>query len=153
MRAAPIRAELVPTNFSTRYSCHCCGGSTERVGVLCEVPESHPTHAGFRVCERCLEAGNPAEKMRKHVDALEQRAAALRDIADRLQVPSFADWQHAERVADACLVLYQATDDFETPKSEALAWPIERQMEIIARAKEAYDAITAARELRRRAAQ
>ncbi len=102
--------------------------------MLCEVPKSHPTHAGFRVCEKCLKAGDVQQQMLDHADELEQRAKYLRDTASRLQVPTYAEWQYADRVADAVQVLYHTTD-FEVPTNEVLAWPREQQLEIIARAE------------------
>ncbi len=123
--ASEIRAELIRTNCYTRFPCHACGGKTEKVGVLCEVPESHSTAAGFRVCERCLEAGDLVERMRGHAEVLEQRAIEVRDIASRLRVPSYHDWLHAER-------LFNALYDEDTPFEEAMAWPVQKQLQFIA---------------------
>ncbi len=122
--ASEIRAELIRTNLYTRWPCHACGGMTEKVGVLCEVPESHSTAARFRVCERCLEAGDLVERMLGYAEVLEKRAIEVRDIASRLRVPSYHDWLHAER-------LHNALYDEDTTFEEAMAWPVEKQLQSI----------------------
>lgn len=94
----PIRAELVNTNFHTRWECHSCGGRTEKLGTLTEV--THGEAEGFRICETCLEAGDVPARMLKHADELEEwakkRAASLRDIAPRLQWPAWAEFVRKE---------------------------------------------------------
>ena len=94
----PIRAELVSTNFYTRWECHACGGNTEKVGTLTEV--AHGEAEGFRICETCLEAGDVPARMLRHADELEawaqKRAASLRDIAPRLQWPAWAEFVRKE---------------------------------------------------------
>lgn len=137
-----IRAELVPTHGYFRLSCHCCGGTTEKHLVATEVPKSHPKHAGFRICERCLEAGNANEQLLEHAAELEQRAAELRDMAGRLRVPTLAEWKRADDFLDALVVLAQLGEDGDLPNvtaEDALAWPVERQREVIRRARDAYE--------------
>jgi hypothetical protein len=130
--APSIRAELKATNFYTRWTCHCCGGHTEKVGVLCEVPADHELHAGFRVCERCLEAGDINARLLKHAAQLEQEAAELRSLAGRLVVPSFVEWEHANALRDAC-----AWNRDGATYEEVSAWPMARQLELMARCESA----------------
>ena len=125
MSVQPIHAELVCASMCTRWACHVCGGHTEKESVLCEVPKSHETHAGFRVCEKCLEDGDLDAKLLHHATTLEAQAAALRDTVGRLRVPSFADWLRMGSLLNA---IYE-TDHSPT---EALSWPLERQLATIA---------------------
>lgn len=90
-----VKAELRETNFFTRYYCHVCGGCTEKVAILTEVPDGE--YEGFRVCERCLEAGDIPAKMCKHADELNEFAEELRKLAPALEVPSRDEYQAAER--------------------------------------------------------
>lgn len=121
-----IRAELVATHFYTRYACHACGGATEKVAVLCEVPKSHPTHGGFRVCEQCLQAGNLAARMKQYAADLEAQAAELRALAGRVDTPSYDEWVHACHVHDALEISYRLGHDLPD-FAEVMAWPRERR--------------------------
>lgn len=87
----PIVVELVETNVFTRWPCHVCGDCTEKVAVLAEVKDGE--YAGLRVCETCIEAGDIDARLAAHADTIEARAASLRALIGRLQVPSFAEWQ------------------------------------------------------------
>lgn len=97
---ATINAELMAAPWQTRHACHACGGQTEKVLALCEVPKSHSTHAGFRVCETCLKAGDIDARLSRHADALLDLAAELRGLVGRLRVPTYAEWLRAEQSAD-----------------------------------------------------
>ena len=61
-----IELHFERTNFFTRWPCTFCGGTTEKVAMLCE-------GEGLRACEQCLEAGQDQldERLRKTADACE----------------------------------------------------------------------------------
>ena len=94
-----IHAELTATPFYRRWGCDACGGNTEKVSTLCTVPEGHPTHGGFQVCEACLQAGDIDARLTRHADALSEQAAELRGLVGRLRVPAYAEWESAELAA------------------------------------------------------
>jgi hypothetical protein len=122
-----IRAELVRTNFLTRWHCHVCGGRTEKNLILCEVPESHPTHGGLRICERCLKSRDFDAKLAEQAAALEAHAASLRGVIGHIEAPSFEDWKHADALANALW-------DTETDWEDAMTWPREKREAAIAEA-------------------
>jgi hypothetical protein len=124
-----IRAELVSTNVLTRWPCHVCGRHTEKSSVLCEVPRSHPTHAGFRICENCLESRDWKSKLQSRAAEIEAHAAELRQLIDQIDAPSFEDWQHAEAL---CCALMMGDAGEEASFDEAMRWPRERQDAAIA---------------------
>ena len=88
---ANVIVKLVPTWFDARRPCHACGGYTDRVSVLAEVEEGD--YRGFRVCETCLKEGNVAKRIKRHAAALEREARDLWDLADRLVVPDYEEWE------------------------------------------------------------
>lgn len=93
MKEDRVVFEFVRTNFYTRRTCHLCGGHTEKVDVLTEVKQG--AEEGLRVCEQCLRAGTEAvyAKMERHAAWLEQRAADVRGLVGRLELPSYAEWE------------------------------------------------------------
>jgi hypothetical protein len=87
--AGPIKIELVWTNVFTRWPCTICGGTTEKEAVLAEGP------GGIRVCERCLKCRNFAEHLQENARWHDEEAKRLRDLRDmvnRLEIPTFEEW-------------------------------------------------------------
>jgi hypothetical protein len=76
----------------TRWPCSFCGGCTEKVPILCEAP-------GLRACECCLMAGQDAlaAAMGKNAEEHEAEAARLRSLIGRVKIPTYAEWEEAER--------------------------------------------------------
>jgi hypothetical protein len=118
---ALIEVKLVPTNFHTRWPCTICGGCTEKVSVLAEglvahdaaLPDAYPVNPiarilchhrpngrTIRVCESCLEAGNIDQRLAEHARLLEAEARDMRALIGRLRVPSYEQWQSANRFFD-----------------------------------------------------
>jgi hypothetical protein len=97
-----VQAVLRDSPFLRRWHCHLCGGQTEKVAILCEVPAGE--FEGFRVCELCI-AKHDGDST--SVDAaLRNRAADIvRDAAEevrvlfglvgRLEVVDLRTWQAA----------------------------------------------------------
>jgi transcription elongation factor Elf1 len=101
-RQNAVQAVLRDSPFQRRWHCHLCGGQTEKVAVLCEVPEGE--FKGFRVCERCI-AQHDGDSASIDV-ALRNRAAeiirdaarevqTLFDLVGRLEVVDLQAWQAA----------------------------------------------------------
>lgn len=97
-----VQAALCTTNVYTRWPCHLCSGCTEKVAILCEVPDGE--FEGFRVCEQCIEKHDgdstsvdaalrtrAAEIVRKAADQAEE----LLNLVGRLEVVDFKTWQAA----------------------------------------------------------
>jgi hypothetical protein len=87
-----LECKLVRTNISTRWPCRLCGGSTEGVSVLCE------SESGFRVCERCLEAGPEAIERRIAEQVAHLRAEACdleRLMGGNIKIPTSEEWRRA----------------------------------------------------------
>jgi hypothetical protein len=97
-----IKIELVKTRFFTRYPCDVCGGCTEKVSVLARGHD-------LLVCETCLEAGDIDERLKRHAAAL--MAAVTRGLIGRLQVPSWAEWQAAEKAVIEDEARYDRAND------------------------------------------
>jgi hypothetical protein len=95
-----VPAVLRDSPFLRRWHCHLCGSTTEKVAILCEVPDGE--FKGFRVCERCIEKHDGDSVA---IDAaLRTRAAeivretakevqVLLDLVGRLEVVDFKTWQ------------------------------------------------------------
>jgi len=127
-RIDEVRAVLTDNGgVFTRWPCRVCGGTTEKVNVLCEVPPGRP-HAGLRVCEFCLESGDLAARLDERVAALRERIAELMALRGRLVAPTYVEWQHAEALADAIFASGHRVE-------EALKWPLEKQLEWIEKAR------------------
>lgn len=109
----------------TRRPCHLCGGLTEKSAVLVEVPAWHTSHPGFRVCERCIAAGDLDGRLAENADALVREARDLRGLIGRLKVPTFEQWAQAEQLADAIHGL-------DLTLQQALAMPAHQQRRILA---------------------
>lgn len=90
-----VKVELTETGMYTRRRCHACGGQTEKVSILAEVPEG-ADFGGFRVCEECLRSGDVARRIRQHAADLHFKADELLSLAPRLEVPSWRDYLLAE---------------------------------------------------------
>ena len=91
----PVTVRLVPSRFLTRWKCHVCGGHTEKVPILAEVMAGE--HAGFRVCEACIESRDFDQKLQAHAQELEEYAAVVRSLIGRLRVPTLAEYRAATR--------------------------------------------------------
>ena len=87
------------TTFFTRYPCTVCGGCTDKVNILTE-SEPETDGALVRVCETCLQAGEIDERLEAHAQALEVRAAYVRELKGRLKVPSYEEWIALENLAN-----------------------------------------------------
>jgi hypothetical protein len=99
-----IKIELVKTRFFTRYPCDVCGGCTEKVSVLARGHD-------LLVCETCLEAGDIDERLKRYATALEAMAAVKRALIGRLVVPSYAEWQAAEKAVVEDVTRYNRASD------------------------------------------
>jgi len=127
-RIDEVRAVLTDNGgVFTRWPCHVCGGATEKVSVLCEVPAGSPRHASLRVCEQCL-AGDVNARIDARVAELQKRITELRALRGRLIVPTYAEWQHAEALADA---IFASDHRIE----EAMKWPMQTQLQWIESAR------------------
>jgi hypothetical protein len=97
---AKINMELVATNVFTRWPCDICGGCTEKVSPLCEgvTPEGQ----GVRCCETCLQAGQDKidERLQRHIGQYEPRVAFLKSLVGRVTVPTYAEWEEAQKAED-----------------------------------------------------
>ena len=79
--------KLVESNFLTRYPCHICNGSTEKVPILCEAP------GRFRICETCLKHRNFDECLHTHIKELESFIANLRALVGQIDAPTFETYE------------------------------------------------------------
>jgi hypothetical protein len=99
-----IEMKLTTTNFYTRWPCHVCGGTTEKVNVLCEGHDARLAGEvrdnSVRVCEQCLRDGDIDGRLVRHAARLESKAAYLRTFIGRLKVPTYAEWQAYEKRVD-----------------------------------------------------
>jgi len=97
-----VPAVLRDSPFLRRWHCHLCGSTTEKVAILCEVPDGE--FKGFRVCERCIEKhdgdsvaidaalrNRAAEIVRETAEEVQ----VLLDLVGRLEVVDFKTWQTA----------------------------------------------------------
>jgi hypothetical protein len=122
-----IRFALVETNVHTRWPCHVCGGTTDKVAVLAEV-ETEGAWKGLRACETCLEAGQAKidERLQAQIAALESQAAELRPLVGRLVVPTFEEWRQAIAADEAEQVA--AMGDASAPCSASCVSPGEEEV-------------------------
>ena len=104
-----IRPEKVPSDISenedvivvelteaclTRYSCHVCGGCTDKNLVRAAVLSGK--WKGLGICEQCLKDGGIPEQLRQHAQALEEYVQELREAAEKKWiVPTYKEWQAA----------------------------------------------------------
>ena len=95
MRKQKIKVELVETNFFTRWPCHVCGGTTDKVPILAEVRKGR--FKGFRVCERCIEKRGFDAAISVYAKRLERetqkKVAELRALVGRLNVPTYEEYK------------------------------------------------------------
>lgn len=106
-----IELQFVRTSFFTRWPCTVCGGNTEKVIVLCEGRVNPDVESTIRVCERCLEAGDIDGRLERHAEYLEAFAERVRSLIGRLNVPTYAAWQDAEKRNDVADFALHSTDD------------------------------------------
>ena len=92
--ARKVKAELMKTSFITRWPCHVCGGHTEKVAILTEVPAGE--YGGLRVCETCIEAQAIDAGLRRRAAELEGQAEAIRNLIGLLEVPTPQEYHAAE---------------------------------------------------------
>jgi len=93
-----IKFQLTTTNVHTRWPCHICGGHTEKGSILCECEVVKEPHKRLlRICEFCLQAGKGKvnARLQSHIAQLEEEAAYLRSLTDRLEFPTYAAWKKA----------------------------------------------------------
>jgi hypothetical protein len=55
---------------------------------------------GFRICEKCLEAGDIDAGLKKRAEELDEEAQYVRNLIGRLKAPTYAEWQAAEKAAN-----------------------------------------------------
>ena len=117
----PFIINLVETSYHRR-PCTVCGGWTEKHGIKAENPRD--VSPRIRVCETCLEAGNVDVRLLGYADALEKQASQLRALVGRLKVPTFAEWQAANKEAEAAYAKsYYA--DAPPAESDVVRLPVE----------------------------
>ena len=109
-RPSAVQAVLRDSPFQRRWHCNLCGGQTEKVTILCEVPDGE--FKGFRVCERCIEKndGDSASidaALRNRAAEIARHAAEevemLFDLVGRLDVVDLRTWQAASDAHDQAL--------------------------------------------------
>jgi hypothetical protein len=103
LRGTSLLKELGGTSFLKdleEYECDICGaGYALEVGWCkwnCSVPQKEHKEwgefwlPGYHICFDCCEAGVASfpDRLRKHVEALEERAAELRKLVDAKWVPA-----------------------------------------------------------------
>jgi hypothetical protein len=112
MSAEPIiTVVLRPTNVFTRSGCLFCGGASGNEAVNADVfsavVNARPGQTGMDwtglvVCGRCLASDNIPEIIRENAAWHRERAAQLEAIAANLPpLPTYAEWQQAQKNADA----------------------------------------------------
>lgn len=89
-----VKLEIFTVNMATRGKCHATGETTGKTNLVAEVTEGEAK--GFRVGEECLRRQNVQAEMMDHADRLEKRAAKMRELAPRLIVPTWREYQLAE---------------------------------------------------------
>jgi len=109
-RQNAVKAVLRDSPFQRRWHCNLCGGQTEKVTILCEVPEGE--FKGFRVCERCIakhdgdSASIDAALRTRAAEIIRDAAEEVRvlfDLAGRLEVVDLKTWQAACNAHDQAL--------------------------------------------------
>ncbi len=96
-----VALECDPTGDNWRV-CGVCGRDMkDDYGVVAEAKRTLWDADDFVVCEHCIKDGDVPEKLIKRAKALEDKAADLRNLAGRIVVPSFEDWQRANYRHDA----------------------------------------------------
>ena len=101
----PIEFKLRPSKSLQRYGCNICRGCTEKVDV-----HAIADYEGeeLQVCETCLRGGiekiretlekracENEEKAKTAVEDLLKDAGEFRDVAARIQVPTYAEYEAA----------------------------------------------------------
>ena len=111
-----IELHFERTNFFTRWPCTFCGGTTEKVAMLCE-------GEGLRACEQCLEAGQDQldERLRKTADAYDGEAQARRSLIGRVKIPTYAECKAAEKAYDDEALEASCAEPVLTMEEEAQA--------------------------------
>jgi len=109
-RQNAVQAVLRDSPFQRRWHCNLCGGTTEKVTILCEVTEGK--FKGFRVCERCIakhdgdSASIDAALRNRAAEIIRDAAEEVRvlfDLAGRLEVVDLKTWQAACDAHDQAL--------------------------------------------------
>ncbi len=83
--------ELVEDNAIVRRPCFICGGYSEKSQIVCEVREG--LHKGKMVCEFCVQSQEIDDILKGHIESLETRAAILRSLIGRVEVPTWEQWE------------------------------------------------------------
>ena len=115
--ARKVKAELIKTSVYRRWPCHVCGGRTEKVAILTEVPAGEYT--GFRICETCIEAQAIDAMLRERAAELEGQAEAIRRLIGLLEVPTPQEY-HAAELQDEIETLRFRCDMNEKEVGESL---------------------------------
>ena len=124
----PIEFKLRPSKSLQRYGCNICRGCTEKVEV-----HAIADYEGdeLQVCETCLRGGiekiretlekracENEEKAKTAVEDLLRDAGEFRDVAARIQVPTYAEYKQAEEEEGQKYMDHNAADEllrsFET---------------------------------------
>ncbi len=90
------KVRLVWTRVFTPWPCSICDGCSEKVDVLAEAKLDGET---IRVCEACLEAGDIDARFRDHAAEFRGMAEQAEASIGRLDLPTFAEWLEAKRLA------------------------------------------------------
>jgi hypothetical protein len=116
-----IDVRLKTKNIPNGWACNTCGRWTEKVDVVAEAADENGATI-FRVCERCLAAGDIDARLAAHAARFEAVAARIRALIGRVRVPDLVAWETmTERVSVAHFAAYcmgSAHGDFD-PRVDA----------------------------------
>ena len=97
-----IKVSLTQACIWTRWHCHVCGGRTEKDPVLAEGKQDLPNneYRVVRVCDQCLKGADGLsidQRLENYARFLDVEAEITRALIGKLQVPSHAEWEAANR--------------------------------------------------------
>jgi predicted amidophosphoribosyltransferase len=125
---AKVEVKLVPNlpdQMGYRYGCTVCGGEENSWICAADADES------VAVCGNCLRDGDLDGKLARTAEAWEQRADAerarfaahaahARSLIGRLKVPTFAQWQAAQKLGQLMDYAWDVQDEaLEDPPETA----------------------------------
>ena len=79
------------------FPCSLCSGSTKKVQIHCVATLADGSQ--IRCCETCLEAGQELndKRIRSTIASAEAHTAFLRGLVGRVSIPSYQEWEAAEK--------------------------------------------------------
>jgi hypothetical protein len=81
------------------HGCDFCWAGTDKTGLLC-VGHDVSTARDLIVCERCLEADNLDERLKKKIERLLASIAHYRSMIGRVKPPTHREWLERRCIAD-----------------------------------------------------